>query len=160
LGGDLTVQSDIGHGSQFAVELISARVTQGLLLDIGPSPQPVVLWVTSDFPSTHRVRDWVSDYGMAFVGIGSNGVLVKAALEMRPAVVVLDLPDPLIGDVLSRVKDEPRLNPLPVLLVNDEDVPAAELRVNVWQMRRPLGKDQLHQALRAFVPRLDRGPRD
>ncbi|HEV1997335.1 MAG TPA: ATP-binding protein, partial [Candidatus Dormibacteraeota bacterium] len=158
LGGDLTVQSDLGTGSRFTVEMVSARVTPGLLLDTGPAPHPVVLWVTSDFSSTQRVRDWVAAYGMAFVGMSSTDLLVKAALEMRPAVVALDLPEQVIGDLLARVKDEPKLNPLPVLLVNDAEVPAAELRVNVWQMRRPFGRDQLHEALSAFVPRRAPGP--
>jgi hypothetical protein len=158
MGGDLTVQSDLGHGSQFTVELVSARVTPGLMQEAGPAPMPVVLWVTTDYSSTQRVRDWVTAYGMAFVGISSTDLLVKAALEMRPALVALDLPAQIIGDILSRVKDEPKLNPLPVLLVNDADVPAAELRVNVWQMRRPFGRDQLHEALRGFLPPKDPEP--
>ena len=158
LGGDLTVQSDPGLGSRFTVELVSARVTPGLLHDTGPTPRPVVLWVTSDFFSTQRVRDWVAAFGMAFVGMASTDLLVKAALEMRPALVALDLPQEVIRDILARVRDEPKLNPVPVLLVNDEEVPEAELRANVWQMRRPFGPDQLHQAMQASMPNRDPTP--
>jgi PAS domain S-box-containing protein len=153
MGGDLLVQSDLGHGSEFTVELVSARVTPGLLQDTGPTPQAVVLWVTSDFSSTQRVRDWVDACGLAFVGIASTDLLVKAALEMRPALVALDLPEQVVGDVLARVRDEPKLNSLPVLLVNDSEVLDAEVGVNVWQMRRPFGRDQLHEALASFMPR-------
>ncbi|MEA2682421.1 MAG: hypothetical protein QOK05_749 [Chloroflexota bacterium] len=152
MGGDLHVQSDVGTGSRFTLELASATVTPGLLGEAGPSPMPVVLWVTSDFPSTLRVRDWAGSAGLGFVGISAQEMTVKAAVEMRPLLLALDIPGEVIGDMLSRVKDEARLESMPVLLVTDEVVPEMELRSGIRQLRRPFGRDQLHEALRGLNP--------
>ncbi|HEY8740306.1 MAG TPA: PAS domain S-box protein, partial [Candidatus Dormibacteraeota bacterium] len=153
MAGDLTVRSDLGSGSHFSLELPSARVTAGLLGELGPSPLPVVLWVTTDYASTQRIQDWTAASGLGFVGICAPELTVKAALEMRPTLVALDLPAELIADMLARVKGEPKLEALPVLLVTDGDVPAAELFAGVRQLRRPFGREQLHHALQGLHPR-------
>jgi PAS domain S-box-containing protein len=147
LGGDLTVQSDIGVGSHFTLELLAARVSPGLVQDSGPAPVPVVLWATADFGTTQRIREWVSALDLGFVGIGSTELLTKAALEMRPAVIALDLPVEVIGDVVARVREEAKLAAVPLLLVCAEEVRAAEAHGAVWQLRPPFGRDQLHAAL-------------
>jgi PAS domain S-box-containing protein len=152
MGGDLSVQSDVGHGSDFTLELATASVTPGLLGDTGPAPMPVVLWVTSDFSSTPRVRDWAGAAGLGFVGMTVPELTVKAALEMRPVMVALDLPAEVIGDMLSRVKDEAKLESVPVLLVTDAVVDYVELPRGVRQLRRPFGRDQLHVALQGLRP--------
>ena len=152
LGGDLTVSSDLGLGSRFTVELVAARVSAGVVQETGPAPQPVVLWVTSDYSSTQRIREWVGGLGLGFVGMGSTELTVKAAVEMRPAVIALDLPNELLGDMLGRLKDESKITASPVLLVSDIDVPAADLYAHVWQMRRPFGRAQLHNALQYVRP--------
>jgi PAS domain S-box-containing protein len=152
MGGDLLVQSDLGHGSRFTLELATASVTPGLLGETGPAPIPVVLWVTSDFSSTARVRDWAGALGLGFVGIAAPELTVKAAVEMRPVMVALDLPGEVIGDMLSRVKDESKLESVPVLLVTDTLVAVAELRPGVRQLRRPFGRAQLHEALQGLRP--------
>jgi len=113
----------------------------------------VVLWVTTDYASTQRIQDWTAASGLGFVGICAPELTVKAALEMRPTLVALDLPAELIADMLARVKGEPKLEALPVLLVTDGDVPAAELFAGVRQLRRPFGREQLHHALQGLHPR-------
>ena len=152
LGGDLTVSSDLGVGSHFTLELVAARVSAGVVQESGPAPVPVVLWVTSDYSSTQRIREWVGGLGLGFVGMGSTELTVKAAVEMRPAVIALDLPAELLGDMLGRLKDESKVAALPVLLVSDADVPAADLYAHVWQMRRPFGRAHLHNALQYVRP--------
>jgi len=150
MGGDLTVTSDLGAGSQFTFELVAARVSAGILQEAGLEPLPMVMWVTSDYSSLQRVRDWVGALGLGFVGVASTDTMVKAAVELRPAVIALDLPTELIDDMLTRVKDEPKLTALPVLLVSETEVTVADRYPHVWQMRRPFGKTQLHNAL-AYV---------
>ena len=154
MGGDLQVQSDLGTGSQFTLELASATVTPGMLGETGPSPMPVVLWVTADFSSMLRVRDWVGGLGLGFVGMSVPELTVKAAVEMRPVMLALDLPAEVIGDMLSRVEDEAKLESMPVLLVTDELIPAADLHQGLRQLRRPFGRNQLHEALRGLHPRV------
>jgi len=122
------VTSDLGTGSHFTLELVAARVSAGLVRESAASPVPVVLWVTSDYSSTERIRDWVGGLGLGFVGVASTELTVKAAMEMRPAVIALDLPAELMSDMLTRVKDESKLTALPLLLVSEADVPAAELQ--------------------------------
>ncbi|MFN2465192.1 MAG: ATP-binding protein [Candidatus Dormibacteria bacterium] len=152
MGGHLTVQSDLGLGSRFTLQLPSARISAGVLAEAGPSPLPVVLWVTSDFLSSQRVLDWIEELGMGCVAISEAELVVKAAVEMRPALVALDMPRPVIGEMLSRVKDESKLGSVPVLMITDEEVPEAELRSGVRHLRRPVGRDQLHEALRGLHP--------
>jgi PAS domain S-box-containing protein len=152
MAGDLTVQSDIGLGSHFTLELPTARVSPGLLNESGPAPIPVLLWVTADFSASQRVMDWTQELGLGFVAMSAPELTVKAALEMRPVMVALDLPTEVIGDMLMRVKDENKLDSLPVLMITDDDVPAAELLPGVRQLHRPFGRDQLHEALAGLLP--------
>ena len=155
LGGELSVTSDVGAGSRFALRLVSALVSPGLLQEAGPAPLPVVMWLTSDYQSTQRIRDWAGEIGLGFVGLVSTELVVKAAVEMRPAVIALDVSAELVGDMVARIKEESKLTALPLLVVSDSEVPDLELYPNVWQMRRPFGRAQLHNALQYVRPSLE-----
>ncbi|GAC1580942.1 MAG: hypothetical protein NVS3B24_16780 [Candidatus Dormibacteria bacterium] len=150
VGGELLVTSDLGTGSHFALEL-AAVVSEPGSADPAPAPGSAVLWITSDFSSLPRLRDWVREAGLGFVGLASPGVAVRAAVEMRPAMIVVDLPDELVGNIVERVRDDSRLAASPLLLVTDVEVPAAASYQPVSQSRRPLGRERLHEALAAAV---------
>ncbi|MFN2462327.1 MAG: ATP-binding protein [Candidatus Dormibacteria bacterium] len=146
LGGDLRMTSDLGMGSHFSLELVAASVN-GISTDKGTGPAPSVLWATSDLASTQRLGEWVGALGLGFVGFAAPGLLVRAALEMRPAVIAMDLPPNVVAAFVAEIKENPLLAARPMLVVSGDGAGVWDVYPDVRRLSRPFGPEELHSCL-------------
>ena len=144
LGGDLTVESELGKGSTFTLT-IPARVPQKLL-DAQqtpmpqpklpePAPQPKAPVVTQALPPPapgqvqilsidddpdviEILRKYLVPEGYSIVGALSGDEGIEMALTMNPAIITLDIMMPKKDgwQVLRELKQNPQTRDIPVLI--------------------------------------------
>ena len=135
LGGTVQVWSELGRGSRFTLHFPSFFGSDSALTKkAAPAPSPhagevrfasagTVLVVDDDPAMRQLLRDELRSEGFDVV-LATDGVeAIRALGERRPTAVVLDLHLPRLDGwtVLSRIKSDPDLATLPVVLISVEE---------------------------------------
>ncbi len=129
--GKLFVESDLGKGSIFIIELPlhvesepesepTSSETEFSLLDAGLQPGQTVL-VVDDEPSIRRfLRHILESEGLLVMEARTGEDAVAMAMRERPAIVLLDLVLPDIDgfEVLSRLKQQSATRNIPVVILS------------------------------------------
>jgi GAF domain-containing protein/DNA-binding response OmpR family regulator len=135
MGGDITVESQLGHGSTFTIRLprtvqIGQTPTRMTEVDaasarpVGAGAQERLILVVDDDAT---VRDLVGRHlersGFAVVTARGGHEGLRLARELRPAAVTLDImmPDLDGWTVLAAIKGDPALASIPVVLMSIVD---------------------------------------
>ncbi len=129
LGGDITVESELGKGSTFTVKCpaeIGQRMTIGRTAVAIPERRrnTSTVLVIDDDPLVH---DWMErfltrqGFSVAHAFNGEEGL--AKAVEMDPSVITLDVLMPGMDgwEVLSELKRDPRVNQIPVIMLSMVD---------------------------------------
>jgi CheY-like chemotaxis protein/anti-sigma regulatory factor (Ser/Thr protein kinase) len=130
MGGTLTVESEVGHGTTFAVELDLAGQDDTYSIDAdvmsldgaahGPLGPCTILYV-EDNPANFRLveRIFESHPAVTLIGAPDGRTGIDLAAEHRPDLVLLDLhlPDIHGAEVLARLKRDDRTRATPVLVL-------------------------------------------
>jgi signal transduction histidine kinase/ActR/RegA family two-component response regulator len=161
--GYIHVESQIGEGSTFTVKL-PAVVTS----DAGPAQRPQIAQLAAAQPSARPAGaekilvidddPSVRDLMTRFVGkMGFDAVLaangeegLRLAREIRPQVITLDVVMPGLDgwDVLHRLKEDPDLSSIPVIMVTIVDNEALGLERGASNyLVKPIDRDRLALAL-------------
>ena len=161
-GGRIELESTRGLGSTFTLVLpmTDANGTDGSEIAAAVSTdRPVAnsghILVIEDDPSAVRLlREYLEDvgYGIRVAGTGENGIAL-AAVE-RPAAIVLDVLLPGIDgwEVLRRLKADPRLQDVPVVIVTVVEEKEVGLALGaVDYLVKPINRDALLGCLSRFV---------
>lgn len=101
--------------------------------------------------------------GEADVTIAENGVVgLQKALDISPNVIISDVMMPLMNgyEMLARIKDEPAICHIPVLLLTaksrDEDkIEGYERGADIY-MEKPFNPDVLHSAIKSVLAKMSR----
>jgi PAS domain S-box-containing protein len=128
MGGTLSVESEIGRGTTFAVELRVAAEAHGTDADgvplgaaDGGALGPCTILYVEDNPANFRLveRIFESQPAVNLVGAGDGRTGIDLAAAQRPDLVLLDLhlPDIHGAEVLARLKRDQRTRPIPVVVV-------------------------------------------
>jgi signal transduction histidine kinase/DNA-binding response OmpR family regulator/HAMP domain-containing protein len=144
LGGDLTVDSELGHGSTFKLT-IPAKIPSKLLeaqaqppqpkrpepappsqkpATTVPWPQPVagqqfqILSIDDDPDVIEILRKYLVPEGYSLVGALSGDEGLELALKVKPALITLDIMMPKKDgwQVLRELKQNPQTKDIPVLI--------------------------------------------
>ena len=151
-GGTISVQSEVGVGSEFTVLLPVNRPSE---TDTGQPPdvvagRPTVL-VIEDDPSAQellRVHLESAGYGVLVTANGRQGL--EWLSQIRPDAVILDilLPEMDGWEVLQRLKGDPQTRSIPVMVVSVVDDRQLGLALGaVDYLVKPVSRELLLESL-------------
>ena len=158
MGGDVTVTSDPGKGSVFAIEL-PATVAQSTAVAAVPRTTAKArnggcILIIDDDPAVHQllaVALGPEGYELKFALNGAEGL--RLARELHPAVITLDVIMPEMDGwvVLALLKDDPELAAIPVIMLSvrsDQDFGFAMGVADYLQ--KPIDRDRLIGVLKKY----------
>jgi CheY-like chemotaxis protein/anti-sigma regulatory factor (Ser/Thr protein kinase) len=130
MGGTLTVESEVGLGTTFALELAIAHEGEELPKELSGVPAigadtgalgPCTLLYVEDNPANFRLVEQIfeSHPEVNLVAADNGRTGIDLAKERRPDLVLLDLhlPDIHGAEVLARLKRDPHTREIPVIVV-------------------------------------------
>jgi len=136
LGGTVTVTSSLGRGSTFTVTIASALDPAHLKAPPAVPVQPrsdslkpadlrkTSVLIVDDDPMIHQLlRRHLEDDGFTVLTAADGLAGLAAAREHRPTVIILDLHLPKLDgwSVLTRLKSDPALAQIPVIILSVEE---------------------------------------
>lgn len=172
LGGTVEVKSELGQGSLFTLRLpaVAPQATPDRLSSPAPAesisppadgptgiagdPHAPVLLVIDDDPTVHDLmrRAYTREgFRVATASEGEQGL--RLARELHPAVITLDVMMPGMDGwtVLTALKADPELRPIPVVMLTMVDDRSMGLALGVAEyMTKPLDREQLATVLRRY----------
>jgi CheY-like chemotaxis protein len=161
MGGEVSVVSEPGKGSVFTIELPAVAPKQTGTLTVIPTAPPAALiasdgciLVIDDDPAVHRLLANAlgpAGYTLKFASSGAEGL--RLAKELRPAVITLDviMPDMDGWVTLARLKDDPDLATIPVIMLTvraDQDFGFAMGVADYLQ--KPIDRERLVSVLKKY----------
>ncbi len=160
MGGDISVESELGHGSKFVMTLPihvgvtdkSARTSEPSRLRASGSHEVPLILVVDDDPT---VREVVGRYlereGFTFAEADGGREGLRLARELSPAAITLDITMPDLDGwtVLAAIKGDPELADIPVILLTiiDEKNRGFALGASEYLVK-PVDRDKLIRVLR------------
>jgi CheY-like chemotaxis protein len=151
LGGELTVQSAPGLGSTFTV-LLPLHVSPPLPAGAPASDSECGVLVIDDDPDMREALErMLVKAGVAVATAGGGEEGLRLAAELRPRIITLDvaMPDMDGWEVLGRLKADPALRDIPVVLITMLEGREKGFALGAADfLSKPLTRDDLLSALR------------
>jgi signal transduction histidine kinase/DNA-binding response OmpR family regulator len=181
-GGRIELESAVGAGSRFTIVMpLASELVQGPAAPSGPVPaappeqvpapattpsvdagqrpataQPQRVLVIEDDPrAVALVREYLEPDGYAVVDTADGVAGIAAARRDRPAAILLDVLLPGLDgwDVLRRLKADPDLAGIPVLMITVVDQREVGLALGaIDYMVKPIERNSLLATLRRHLP--------
>jgi CheY-like chemotaxis protein len=159
MGGDITMKSELGHGSVFTIRL-PAAVSEAppepaaVPAKAGPPQRPDVLVVDDDPTVRDLLRRFLGSdgYGVATASDGAEGL--RLARELRPTAIILDVVMPHRDgwDVLSRLKGDPDLRDIPVIILTIVDEKTLGYSLGAAEyLTKPIDRERLAGLLQKYT---------
>jgi signal transduction histidine kinase/ActR/RegA family two-component response regulator len=164
MGGTMGVNSEVGSGSRFWIELPAAASPLDALTEDSPAPavpltdgargKRKVLYVEDNLPNLalmQRVLGRRED--IELISAMTGGIALDLLRQHHPDMVLLDLhrPDMTGDDVLAYLKRDPHLRDIPVVILSADATPAHIARLLAAGAREYLTKPLELQRLFAVL---------
>jgi len=166
MGGDISVESELGHGSRFIIALparvgdadepartaepVRHRPAAPSSLEAPSREAPLVLVVDDDQTVREVIGRYLERDGFAFAEAEGGREALRLARELRPAAITLDITMPDLDGwtVLAAIKGDPTLCDIPVVLVTivDEKNRGFSLGASEYLVK-PVDRDKLVSVL-------------
>jgi PAS domain S-box-containing protein len=161
LGYRLTVRSQVGQGTEFIVDLMPSRrpaepaprkagIAAPETGEAAPTGERLVLIVDDEADSRILLTHYVEEFGCRAIATHSGASAMTLARQLRPDLITLDLmmPDVDGWDLLTRLKNDPELARIPVVIVS---IIAQESRASLLGaidlLQKPISRDRLFAVL-------------
>ncbi|HEX7901895.1 MAG TPA: response regulator [Planctomycetota bacterium] len=159
LGYRIVVESEVGKGSTFSVHL-DAKKDRTTLRPAPPAVRPaatadlvnrLILVIDDEADSRLLMRQYLGDCGCRVVEAPTGAEGLQFARQLRPDLITLDLmmPDMNGWEILRRLKAEPELRDIPVVVVS---IVGRENRGTVFGaadlLSKPVSREDLAEVLR------------
>jgi PAS domain S-box-containing protein len=157
LGYELTVQSQVGTGTEFSILLTRRPAQSGDLQPhapadaaVAPGCEPLVLVVDDEADSRELLTHCIEEFGCRAITAESADDALRTARECRPDLITLDLLMPGTDgwELLAQLKADPELAAIPVVIAS---VVAQENRSTVLGsvdiLQKPVERDDLFAVL-------------
>jgi PAS domain S-box-containing protein len=161
LGGDVTVTSEEGQGSTFSMHILATLPEQreeNTITDVqaaeSEAPGRKLVLVVDDDPSQRELLSRFLERQGFTVQTASDGQTGLAlAQKLKPHAILLDVLMPQMDgwSVLSSLKADPELAPIPVVLVTFVNDPALSDSLGAAELiPKPVEWDRLSRAMERF----------
>jgi CheY-like chemotaxis protein len=161
MGGDISVESELGHGSTFTIRLprimgrvqdvAAARDGSARSPSAAPLDAPLILVIDDDQTVREVIKRFLERAGYAVVAASGGREGLRLARDLRPAAITLDviMPDLDGWTVLAAIKGDPELAHIPVILMSIVDEKNRGYSLGACEyLVKPVNRDKLAEVLR------------
>ncbi|WAH36942.1 response regulator [Alicyclobacillus dauci] len=159
MGGDITVHSEVGIGSEFTVFLPVHRVTTRetvTTIDTPKSGNKTVLVIDDDQGVLDLMRRFLVREGYGVLTCASGLEAIGLAKQVQPDVIILDLMMPGVDGwtVLSALKKDSDTERIPVMIQSftDSDKGLGFALGAVEYLTKPIDRDRILSVLQKHAP--------
>lgn len=149
-GGSIWVESELGKGSRFFFTM-PARVEGESAVPVGDEETPLVLVVEDEGAAQELLVSHLEEAGYRVITVASGSEAVRAATDLQPDVITLDLlmPGKSGWQTLDELKKTPATAPIPVIIVSVVEERKKGLSVGATDyLVKPVSKERLLEAIR------------
>ncbi|AUI67300.1 response regulator [Beggiatoa leptomitoformis] len=161
LGGNISISSEFGQGSEFTVQLPVMATAEMLLTTPETAPDNVlltegdgvVLVIDDDNTSREMLRHYLCELGYAVATAVDGEMGIKLAKKLRPDTIILDILMPKVNgwDVIARLKADVELANIPIIISsNTEDKQKGFALGATEYLVKPIERKQLSELLEKY----------
>jgi CheY-like chemotaxis protein len=137
MGGTISVDSSLGSGTVFTVELPAAEAPVHLVKPsdepaarAATAGEPTVLYIEDNLANLRLIERLLSSSPVRLISAIKGTLGIELAAEHRPDVILLDLhlPDLPGQEVLRRLRADARTSQIPVIVISADAMPSSAVR--------------------------------